>query len=100
MLHPRNVVPLTDFKRNTAEFRDRLKKTGEPLLLTVDGRADMVVLDAESFDKILGRLDFAETVTDAQAGLKDVAEGRTEPAEKVIAEARARMRRRKVASVK
>ncbi len=100
MLHPRNVIPLTEFKRNTAEFRERLKKTGEPLLLTVDGHADMVVLDAEAFDKFLDRLEFTETVVDAQEGLKDVAEGRTVPADRVLSELRTRVRRRKVAPAK
>jgi prevent-host-death family protein len=33
---------LSDFKRKTAEFMARMKKSGHPVILTVNGRASLV----------------------------------------------------------
>lgn len=45
----RDIQPLTDFKRNTAEFMQQLRETGEPVILTVNGKAEIVVQDARSY---------------------------------------------------
>jgi len=34
-----DIRSLSDFKRNTSELLDRLKKTGNPLVLTINGKA-------------------------------------------------------------
>jgi prevent-host-death family protein len=41
-----DIRSLSDFKRNTSELLERLKKTGNPLLLTINGKAEVVVQDA------------------------------------------------------
>ena len=40
-----DIRSLSDFKRNTSELLDRLKKTGNPLVLTINGKAEVVVQD-------------------------------------------------------
>ena len=47
----RDIHSLTDFKRNTTEFVQRLKQTKHPLVLTVNGKAELVVQDVESYQK-------------------------------------------------
>lgn len=37
----RYVNSLTDFKRHTAEFLAQLKTTGEPVVLTINGKEDL-----------------------------------------------------------
>jgi prevent-host-death family protein len=44
-----DIRSLSDFKRNTSELLDRLKKTGNPLVLTINGKAELVVQDAEAY---------------------------------------------------
>jgi hypothetical protein len=39
-----------------------LKQTGRPEVLTVNGRAELVVQDAASYQKLLELLDYAEAV--------------------------------------
>ena len=46
----RDIQSLSVFKRDTAKFMRQLKKTKEPIILTVNGKAEMVLLDAESYD--------------------------------------------------
>jgi prevent-host-death family protein len=52
----RDILPLTDFKRRTAEFIGRLKETGRPLVLTVNGKPEIVVLDACGYQALQERL--------------------------------------------
>ena len=56
MLDVRNVYPLDHFKRQTAEFRERLKATGQPEVLTVDGRAELIVQDAVAYQDLVREL--------------------------------------------
>jgi MFS family permease len=49
MYKPKNSHPLDHFERNSAEVRERLKKTGEPEILTVEGKAAVVVMSPEAF---------------------------------------------------
>ena len=44
-----DIRSLSDFKRKTGELLGRLKKTGHPLVLTINGRAEVVVQDAEAY---------------------------------------------------
>ena len=39
----KGIDSLTNFKRQTAEYLARLHKTGEPVVLTVNGKAEVVV---------------------------------------------------------
>ncbi len=57
MLDIRNVHALDHFKRQTAEFRKRLKTTGQPEILTVDGRAELVVQDAAAYQDLVLELE-------------------------------------------
>ena len=43
----KGIESLTNFKRNTREYLERIKESGHPLVLTVNGKAEVVVQDAE-----------------------------------------------------
>jgi prevent-host-death family protein len=45
----KGIDSLTNFKRQTAEYLERLHKTGEPVVLTVNGKAQVVVQDAGAY---------------------------------------------------
>lgn len=53
MLNLSDIRPLTDFKRHTVEFRDRLRSSPDPIVLTVGGRAEMIVQSAEGYQALL-----------------------------------------------
>ena len=48
----RDIQSLTDFKKNTSEFINQLKETGEPVVLTINGKAELVVQDAAAYQKL------------------------------------------------
>jgi prevent-host-death family protein len=77
------IDSLTNFKRQTAEYLDRLRRTGEPLVLTVNGKAQVVVQDAAAYQKLVDAAMQAEredTIAAIREGLADSRAGRTKPA--------------------
>src|ERR1700688_3523038 len=56
MIDLREVRSVTEFQRNIKDYVLRLKKRKTPLVLTVNGRAELVVQDAEGYQQILERL--------------------------------------------
>jgi PHD/YefM family antitoxin component YafN of YafNO toxin-antitoxin module len=85
-----SVHPLTDFKRNTSVFRERLKATGQPEVLTVDGRADLVVQNVAAYQRLLDELDRLQTIDGIRRGLLDVEKGRGVSPETMDTEMRAK----------
>lgn len=53
MHHAKDTYSLTDFKQNTTEHLERLRKSGRPEVLTVNGKAEAVVMSPETYDKVL-----------------------------------------------
>jgi prevent-host-death family protein len=49
----RDIHPLTDFKKKTSGFINQLKRTGEPVVLTIKGKAELVIQDAAAYQKLL-----------------------------------------------
>ena len=82
----KDIHPLTDFKRNTSDFVSRMKKTRRPVVLTVNGKAELVVQDAESYQQILERLERYEAVEAIRLGIAAAEEGRVKPARQALAE--------------
>lgn len=81
----RDFQSVSTFKRDTSKFLKKLKETGEPLILTVNGRPAAVVLDPEEYE-FLREQDRRETIAAVNRGLADVEAGRTKPAEQVFRE--------------
>ena len=50
-----DITSLSNFQRHTRVLLHRLKETGRPLVLTVNGAAELVVQDAASYQKLLDR---------------------------------------------
>jgi prevent-host-death family protein len=95
MIRTPNIQSLTEFQRNTKATLDEIAKSGDPLVLTVNGRAQAVLQDAAAYQRLLDRLDYLETVEAIRESLKDVAEGRTMPLADAVKEVRSRLRNRR-----
>ena len=52
----RDIQSLSVFKRDSAKFLRQMKKTGRPIVLTVNGKAAMVIQDADSYQKEIEEL--------------------------------------------
>src|SRR4051794_19381312 len=76
----RDINSLSNFKRNTAEFIAQLKKTGHPVVLTINGKAELVVQDTASYQKLIELAEKAERMEALQASIEDMRAGRVSPA--------------------
>src|SRR5258708_19132298 len=86
MIDLREVRSVTEFVHNIKEYVGRLKEKKTPLVLTVNGRAELVVQDAESYQEMLDRLEHAETVAAIRRGMKEFEEGKGRPAPEALEE--------------
>ncbi len=72
----KDIHSLSDFKRNTSDFLDQMRGSGHPLILTINGKAELVVQDAAAYQKLLDRVDELEALEGIKRGLPDVEAGR------------------------
>ena len=57
-----DIHSLTSFKRNTNALMKRMKKSRRPLVLTVKGKAEAVVMAPAVYQKLADRLDAIEGI--------------------------------------
>ncbi|MDP8243882.1 MAG: type II toxin-antitoxin system Phd/YefM family antitoxin [Candidatus Hinthialibacter antarcticus] len=84
MLNLDNICSLSEFQRNTKSVLEHIKQTGLPQVLTVNGKAEVVVQDAASYQKILNLLDRLEAIEGIERGLKSMKQGKGRPADEVL----------------
>jgi prevent-host-death family protein len=72
MATPR-TQPVTEVKRRATEIIARLRKEKLPILITEHGRSAAVLLDVESYDELLRRLELLEGIA---RGERAFSEGR------------------------
>ncbi|MGO8901573.1 MAG: type II toxin-antitoxin system Phd/YefM family antitoxin [Isosphaeraceae bacterium] len=73
----RDIQSLTDFKKNTSEFIEQLKRTGEPVVLTINGKAELVVQDAAAYQKLRQVAEDARVLEGIRQGIEDMNAGHT-----------------------
>ncbi|MCG8014619.1 MAG: type II toxin-antitoxin system Phd/YefM family antitoxin [Candidatus Thiodiazotropha sp. 'RUGA'] len=69
-----DIHTVTDFSRKPAEHIKRLARTKRPEILTVNGKAAVVVQDAETYEKMAELADYAESIINIRQALSE--EGR------------------------
>ena len=81
------IDSLTNFKRQTADYLRQLHSSGEPLVLTVNGKAEVVVQDAAAYQRLVevaAKVERDEAIAAIRAGLADAEAGRVQPARKAL----------------
>jgi len=71
----KDIRPLTEFKRDTAQFMSHLRETGRPSVLTVNGKPALVVMDAEAWQEVQDQVEFAGTVAGVRKGIEQARDG-------------------------
>ncbi len=83
-----DIQPLTAFRNNSVQMMRKLRETQRPIVLTVNGKAEAVVLDALAYQKLEDLAALASEEEGLRQGEEDVRLGRTEPARQVFEELR------------
>jgi prevent-host-death family protein len=82
----RDIQSLSTFKRDTAKLVRQIKRTREPMILTVNGKAELVIQDAESYQQLLEAKERMETIEGIRRGLDSMKRGAGKSAEKFFRE--------------
>jgi len=80
----RDIQPLTDFKRNTSDFLTQLKATGQPVILTINGKAEIVVQDAKSYQRLHDLAERLETIQVVRDGIASADRNEGRPMDEVF----------------
>jgi prevent-host-death family protein len=80
----KDIQSLSHFKRNTAEVMKHMKTSGNPVVLTVNGKAEVVVQDAAAYQRLLELAEKAEMMDFLREARADADAGRTVPAEEFL----------------
>ncbi len=68
-----DIRSITDLKRNASSVLDQIHKTKRPIILTVNGKAEAVLVDAKEYEKITNAFNLLKLLAPAE---EDVKEGR------------------------
>lgn len=82
MIAIQDIHSLTDFQRNTKAHLRRLKSSGRPEVLTVNGKAELIVQDAAAYEDTL------DAIRGIQRGLDAMKEGTGKPYRQALDEIR------------
>jgi len=65
-----DIQSLTTFKRNTSGMMKRMRKTSRPLVLTVKGKAEAVVMSPAAYQQLTGYIDAVRRIKTGLAQAK------------------------------
>lgn len=72
-----DIRSITDLKRNTNSVLEQIHKTKRPIVLTKNGKAEAVLLDAKEYEKISQAFNLLKLLAPAE---EDVSAGRYQEA--------------------
>ncbi|BCO09732.1 prevent-host-death protein [Desulfolithobacter dissulfuricans] len=78
-----DIRSITDLKRNTNSVLNQIRKTKRPVILTVNGKAEAVLVDAKEYEKISNAFNLLKLLAPAE---EDVREGRFSEAKEFFQE--------------
>ena len=85
MRYSRQIKPVSFVEANAHKLSDMLEETDEPLILTEEGEAKVVVQSVKSYEETQETIAFLKIVL---MGMEDVQAGRTMPLDEAVAEIR------------
>ena len=66
-----DIRSITDLKRNTNSVLDQIHKTKRPIILTVNGKAEAVLVDAKEYEKITNAFNLLKLLAPAEEDIKE-----------------------------
>jgi PHD/YefM family antitoxin component YafN of YafNO toxin-antitoxin module len=70
-----NIHSLSDFQRNAKDHIRKLKASGKPAVLTVNGEAEVVVQSAEGYQRLLDDRELLDSIRSISRGLEQARRG-------------------------
>lgn len=87
-----DIYPVSDFNRKPSEHIKRLQETKRPEVLTVNGKAALVMLPPDLYDELLQQTELLRSLQKIEEANADFEQGRSRPASEAFAELRRRLK--------
>ena len=78
-----DIKTVSELKKKTSEIFSQMHKTGRPIVVTVNGKPDTVMMDVEVYEKKLRAFNLAPLLAVAES---DIEKDRTRPARDFLKE--------------
>ncbi|MDZ4287704.1 MAG: type II toxin-antitoxin system Phd/YefM family antitoxin [Prosthecobacter sp.] len=76
-IHLEDIHALTEFQRNAKAHLSRVNKTGRAKVLTVNGKAEAVLMGRRSYEQMVEAMEELETLKSIRRGLDEMEAGKT-----------------------
>jgi len=70
----KDIEPLSEFRKKSADFIKRLKKEKQPIILTQHGKSAAVLLDVSEYERFTNKMEMLEDLLEAK---QQVEQGKT-----------------------
>lgn len=81
-----DIYPVSDFNRKPAEHIKRLQETRKPEILTVNGKAVVVLVDPESYDQPTHNAELVRTLEQFARANAEYQNGKSQPLHEAFTE--------------
>ncbi|MFN5945905.1 MAG: type II toxin-antitoxin system Phd/YefM family antitoxin [Phycisphaerae bacterium] len=84
-----DITSFSDIRQNLRTHINRVKKSGRPLFVTTNGKAEVVILSAKEYDDLRADIEFRETKASIERSFADVKARRVKSVDQAFADIRA-----------
>lgn len=84
MIRTDTIHSLSEFRKNAAAHLKRLAETGGAEVLTVNGKAEGVLMSPETFDRLMEDVELARSIRLIQASEQAAKDGKVAPIQDAI----------------
>lgn len=78
MIRATDIHSLTDFTRHAKSYIEKIKKTKAPMAITINGSAEVVVVDAKSYQELVDNSDHQRFIASMRESEQAVREGQVQ----------------------
>ena len=86
MAHTTDITNFTEHRKHLREHLTQVRRTGRPLFITTNGKAEAVLLSPEAYDELADKAELVESLAMMDRGVEDIRAGRTRPAKTALRE--------------
>ena len=86
-----DIYPVSDFNRKPAEHIKRVRDTKRPEVLTVNGKAAVVMIDPETYDKLTEQAELARSLDRIAQANAQLEQHEGQPVAKAFAQLKQRL---------
>ncbi len=87
-----DIYPVSDFNRKPSEHIKRMQETRKPEVLTVNGKAAVVMLDPDSYDQLAQSAELLRTLDNIRLAKAEYEAGNSKSIEQVFSELKSELK--------